>query len=126
MDRTRLPPVRQFIAEGPHYDLYCYGEGCPRPHMMINAAQAERLFGAGWTLARIRPRLKCSACGARARDKKVEIKPDTLLDAISRHREHLVKEIAQYGRPQTQPLVLPGLGEITPADLGLKVPSNDA
>lgn len=120
MSHPRNPNVVNFIEEGPHLHIDCTWPEC-RHEVLLNAQQAAKLFGPKWKLADIRPRLKCSKCGATAREKRVVAYPSSFDDAIARHRFRLQKEIDQYGAPQTAPLLLPGLGHVYPEDLGLQV-----
>lgn len=124
MEPARNPAVVKFIEEGQHLHIDCYWPDCGR-RVLLNRQEADKLFqprfGPNWTLQQIRPVLKCTECGARAKDKRVNAYPSTFDDAIARHRYRLEKEIEMYGSLQTAPMVLPGLGYVYPEDLDLKV-----
>lgn len=127
MDSARNPAAAKFIAEGPHLDIWCYGfhagKRCDR-QVKLNAAEIEAAFGPvdQVDLKRLNRSLSCSCCGAKARDKRVEARWDLFDDNIARHRTVIAKEIEEWGKPQTQPMLLPGIGYIYPEDMGLVVP----
>ena len=127
MDSARNPAAVKFIAEGPHLDIWCYGfigdRRCDR-QVKLNAAEIEAAFGPidQVDLKRLNRSLACSCCGAKGRDKRVEARWDLFDDNIARHRAVIAKEIEEWVKPQTQPMLLPGIGYIYPEDMGLVVP----
>lgn len=127
MDSARNPAAVKFIAEGPHLDIWCYGfigeVRCGR-RISLTAAEIEKTIGPvdQINISRLNRSLTCSRCGAKGRDKRVEAKWDTFDYSIQVHRARVAKEIEVYGVPQTQPMVLPGIGAFHPEDMGLVVP----
>lgn len=119
MDSAPNPRIAQFMAEGPHLNIWCYTPDCGRK-AYLTAAEAQAAFGSAWRdFHRLNRIIVCSACGARARDKKVQAFPCSLDDTVRNHCEDIRKEIERYGVPQTQPLLLPGLGLVQPEDMGI-------
>lgn len=128
MDSARNPAAVKFIAEGPHLDIWCYGfiddRRCDR-RVKLTAAEIEKAFGPvdQVDVNRLNRTLTCKSCGAKARDKRVEARWDLFDEHIARHRWVIAKEIEDWGVPQTQPMVLPGIGAFHPEDMGLVVPA---
>lgn len=117
MDPAPNPRIVQFIAEGPHLHIWCYNPACGR-HVTLAAAEAKAKFGSAWQdFPKLNRILVCS-CGARARLKKVRAFPCTFDDSIESYRDSIARQLEKYGEVSSQPLVLPGLGEIHPEDVG--------
>ena len=119
LDLAPNPRIVQYVAEGPHLNIWCYWPTCRR-RVTLTAAQAQATFGAAWDdVHKLNRIIYCSACGARAADKKVEARFCTLDHSIAEYRRRVEREIREYGEPQTQPMTIPGVGQVRAQDLGL-------
>jgi hypothetical protein len=85
-DYTATPPMpalAELLDGGIHLEITCLKCGA---HKRLKAPEACALLGAGASILAARRRVNCG-CGARGRDKEIQVYPSTEDDSARRHLE---------------------------------------
>lgn len=91
MEPDRAPVVADLLAINQHLVVSCCWPECRRSRRLA-AVEAVQLLGPGLPIAQAARRLRCSACGARGREKLIEVRPCTLDAAAASARQAHAKD----------------------------------
>lgn len=83
---VRLPTLSHLLEVPQRLVISCYK--CPREPVYLSPEDAVARYGADTTFVALRRRLRCDGCGARGRDRQIDVRGCTndYYAAMERHR----------------------------------------
>ncbi|KQY35424.1 hypothetical protein ASD38_02355 [Caulobacter sp. Root487D2Y] len=97
---VRLLTLSSLLEVPQRLVISCYK--CSRAPLYLSPEDAVARYGADTTFAALRRRLRCEACGARGRDRQIDVRGCTndYYDAMERHKHQT--NVILYGKESAE------------------------